>query len=213
MTRYEYMKIPLNVFPDHIIHQYQLKEHTLNGFVYIEIRKAIYGLPQAGILANQLLRQRLRPHGYYEVPHTPGLWKHTMRPIQFTLTVDDFGVKYVGRHNADHLIAPSNKTTSSRSIGMENSTVVLPLNGITTNATSTSQCPATLTNSWHDSTTNRLHAHNIAHTSPQHTLLDKMHNYPPHTIHNQHCHSSVSAASNKLWAPSCTMHKPSTSPP
>ena len=27
------------------------------------------------------------------------------RPVQFTLTVDDFGVKYVGKHNAQHLIA------------------------------------------------------------------------------------------------------------
>ena len=79
-------------------------DHALNGFVYLEIRKAIYGLPQAGILANQLLRQRLRPAGYYEVAHTPGLWKHVTRPIQFTLTVDDFGVKYVGKEHADHLI-------------------------------------------------------------------------------------------------------------
>ena len=79
--------------------------NALNGFVYLEIRKAIYGLPQAGILANQLLRQRLRPAGYYEVAHTPGLWKHVTRPIQFTLTVDDFGVKYVGKEHTDHLIA------------------------------------------------------------------------------------------------------------
>ena len=46
----------------------------------------------------------MRPHGYYEVKHTPGLWKHISRPIQFTLTVDDFGVKYVSKDNADHLI-------------------------------------------------------------------------------------------------------------
>ena len=78
--------------------------HVKNGFVYLEIRKAIYGLPQAGILANKLLRQRLRPAGDYEVAHTPGLWKHVTRPTQFTLTVDDFGVKYVGKEHADHLI-------------------------------------------------------------------------------------------------------------
>ena len=105
MQRYEYMKMPVSVFPDHIIAQYNLNKHAYNGFVYIEIRKAIYGLPQAGILANQLLRQRLRPHGYYEVPHTPGLWKHVTKPTQFTLTVDDFGVKYIGRDDAMHLIA------------------------------------------------------------------------------------------------------------
>jgi hypothetical protein len=34
----------------------------------------------------------------------PGLWKHVSNSTQFTLTVDDFGVKYVGRHNAQHLI-------------------------------------------------------------------------------------------------------------
>ena len=109
MTRYEYMKMPLSVFPEHIVRQYKLDQHAKNGFVYIEIRKAIYGLPQAGILANQLLRRRLRPHGYYEVLHTPGLWKHTTRPTQFTLTVDDFGVKYIGRDNAIHLITALRK--------------------------------------------------------------------------------------------------------
>ena len=104
MDRFEYMKMPLSIFPQATIDQYNLNEHAKNGFVYLEIRKAIYGLPQAGILANKLLRQRLRPHGYYEVAHTPGLWKHTTRPTQFTLTVDDFGVKYVGHDNAQHLI-------------------------------------------------------------------------------------------------------------
>ena len=39
------------------------------------------------------------------MPHTPGLWKHVSRPIAFTLVVDDFAVKYVNKHNADHLVA------------------------------------------------------------------------------------------------------------
>ena len=104
MERFEYMKMPINIFPVETIKQYNLHKHAKNGFVYLEIRKAIYGLPQAGILANKLLRQWLRPQGYYKVPHTPGLWKHVSNSTQFTLTVDDFGVKYVGRHNAQHLI-------------------------------------------------------------------------------------------------------------
>ena len=65
----------------------------------------MYGLPQAGILANKILRKRLEPHGYYEVDHTPGLWKHKTLPVQFTLVVDDFGVKYIGKENAQHLIS------------------------------------------------------------------------------------------------------------
>jgi hypothetical protein len=36
--------------------------------------------------------------------NTPGLWKHSTHPIAFTLVVDDFGVKYVGKEHADHLI-------------------------------------------------------------------------------------------------------------
>jgi hypothetical protein len=76
----------------------------MNGFVYLEMRRAVWGLPQAGILANKLLRKRLRPHGYYKCANTPGLWKHVTRPISFTLVVDDFGVKYVGKEHATHLI-------------------------------------------------------------------------------------------------------------
>jgi hypothetical protein len=70
----------------------------------MEIRRAMYGLPQAGKLANKLLKELLAKHGYYEVVHTPGLWKHISRPISFTLVVDDFGIKYVGKEHADHLL-------------------------------------------------------------------------------------------------------------
>ena len=70
----------------------------------MQIERGMYGLPQAGILANKLLRKRLEPHGYYELSHTPGLWKHKSLPIQFSLVVDDFGVKYVGEQTALHLI-------------------------------------------------------------------------------------------------------------
>ena len=64
----------------------------------------MYGLPQPGILANKLLKERLEIHNYYEVPHTPGLFTHKTRPIWFTLTVDDFGVKFIGRKHAEHLM-------------------------------------------------------------------------------------------------------------
>ena len=100
---YEYMRIPLDIFPEHTIDQYNLREHEKGGFVYVEIRRAIYGLPQAGALANKLLKERLAPFGYFEVRHTPGLFKHVWRPIAFSLVVDDFGIRYVGREHADHL--------------------------------------------------------------------------------------------------------------
>ena len=78
--------------------------HTKGTYVWLEIRKAIYGLPQAGILANKQLRKKPAKHGYFEVNHTPGLWRHVTRPVQFSLVVDDFGVKYAGHENVQHLI-------------------------------------------------------------------------------------------------------------
>jgi hypothetical protein len=64
----------------------------------------MYGLPQAGILANHILAKRLAPHGYRQTKTTPGLWAHDTLPITFSLVVDDFGVKYEGRENVHHLI-------------------------------------------------------------------------------------------------------------
>ena len=63
----------------------------------------MYGLPQSGLLANKLLEKRLNKRGYRQSKLLPGLWKHDWRPIQFTLVVDDFGVKYVGDKHALHL--------------------------------------------------------------------------------------------------------------
>merc|ERR1712197_139847 len=101
---YEYMRVPIKVLPEHIIEQYDLRRHEKGGFVYVEIRRCVYGLPQAGALANKLLKKRLAPEGDYEVPHTPWLFKHITRPVAFSLVVDDFGVKYVGKEHAEHLV-------------------------------------------------------------------------------------------------------------
>ena len=75
-----------------------------NGWVYFEISKGMYGLKQAGKLANDLLLERLDAHGYYKFPTTPGLWRHKWQPITFVLIVGDFIVEYVGQRHANHLI-------------------------------------------------------------------------------------------------------------
>jgi hypothetical protein len=64
----------------------------------------MYGLPQAGILANLLLAKQLAPHGYRQTKTTPGLWAHGTLPVTLSLVVDDFGVKYEGLANAHRLI-------------------------------------------------------------------------------------------------------------
>jgi hypothetical protein len=98
LERYEYMRLPLAMIPDEIIEQYQLRQlATPDGWVYIKIRKGMYGLKQAGILANQRLQKHLATHGYFPTPRTPGLWKNATHNVGFSLVVDDFGVKYVGK--------------------------------------------------------------------------------------------------------------------
>jgi hypothetical protein len=103
LPRFEYMKMLLSCFPMVRIQKYNINALAVNGWVYIEIRKGMYGLKKAGLLANQLLQTRLAPFGYYPARHTPGLWLHQTRPISFTLVVDDFAVKYIVKQHAEHL--------------------------------------------------------------------------------------------------------------
>ncbi len=63
----------------------------------------MYGLPQAGILANKLLKQCLNAHGYYHCQHTPGLWQHFSHDITFCLVVDNFGIKSTSHDHVIHL--------------------------------------------------------------------------------------------------------------
>jgi len=92
--------------PDEIINKYKLDQKaTTYGFIYTDIQKGMYGLPQAGIIAQELLADRLEKHGYSQSKIIPGLWTHAKRPICFTLVVDDFTVKYTREQDANHLIS------------------------------------------------------------------------------------------------------------
>ena len=104
MPRYEYMWIPVKDIPDCIMEQYKLEGLIHNGMILVKIRKGMYGLPQAGILAHERLVKHLSKYDYFPTQHTPGLFLHKTRPITFSLVVDDFGVMYEGREHAQHLI-------------------------------------------------------------------------------------------------------------
>ena len=64
----------------------------------------MYGLPQAGLLANMLLVSCLDANGYYQCQFTLGMWQHKWRPIIYSLVVEDFGVKTVGLAHTKHLL-------------------------------------------------------------------------------------------------------------
>jgi hypothetical protein len=104
MERYEYMRMRMADMPEEIIQQYNLREKEKDGYVYVEIRRGMYGLPQAGIIAQNLLEKRLNARGYHQSKYTPGLWTHETRSTKFALVVDDFGIKYESEEDAQHLI-------------------------------------------------------------------------------------------------------------
>lgn len=106
MKHPEYMRVHLSLIPRDIIIYYELEAIAdEDGYVYIEINKGMYGLPQAGKLANDELVVHLEKHGYYQSKYTPGYFSHETRPISFCLVVDDFGIKYVDDEDFDHLVS------------------------------------------------------------------------------------------------------------
>jgi hypothetical protein len=77
MVRYEYVRIKIEDIPEEIIVQYKLHyKVSSDGHVYVEIQKWMYGLQQAGILAQELLEKQLNEHGYSQSKAVPGLWTH-----------------------------------------------------------------------------------------------------------------------------------------
>lgn len=103
---FEYLCMHINQIPAEIIKELKLREiREDNGYVYIQVKEGMYGLAQVGILANKLLNKSLSEHGYYQSTITPGLWRHCWCPISFALVVDNFGIKYINKADADHLIA------------------------------------------------------------------------------------------------------------
>ena len=59
MARYEYIKLALACIPDEIIEQYSLRTMSSNRWVYLNIRKVMPSLKQAGHIANDQLKAHL----------------------------------------------------------------------------------------------------------------------------------------------------------
>ena len=77
------MKLPLEIIPEEIIKKYNLRKLSHKGFVYMETRKGVYGLPQAGKIVNDKLKLHLAKFGYDPSPITPGLWRQQNPPFNF----------------------------------------------------------------------------------------------------------------------------------
>ena len=97
-------RIKISNIPQEFIDEYDLTKNTCDGWVYLEILKGCYGLPQDGKTSNDILRICLRKTRYYEVAMTLGIWRHKWHPICFRLIVDEFVIEYVGERHSQHLL-------------------------------------------------------------------------------------------------------------
>ena len=105
MERLEFLRIKVSNFLEDVNEHYKLQEKVDDkGFVYVKYVYRMYGLLHTGIIYQKLLKQQLEKHGYCQSDKMSGFWKHDTGPSRFTLLVDDFGVKYVGKKHANHRI-------------------------------------------------------------------------------------------------------------
>ena len=105
MVKYQYIRKHQKDIPNEVVVEYSLLPifHS-SGYVYVDIRKGMYGLKESGIIAYKRLVRNLQPHGYAPLAHTPSLWTHATLPNTFNLAVYDFGIKFFAADDATHLL-------------------------------------------------------------------------------------------------------------
>ena len=92
LPRPEYLRIPSKFLTSTIITNYKLNPYLHNNAILFEFNKGMYGLPQAGLLAQQLLLQHLAMHGYHQTD-TSCLFRHESNGAVFSLVVQRFQSK------------------------------------------------------------------------------------------------------------------------
>jgi hypothetical protein len=120
---YEYFRMKPELFPQDIINKYALRDKVdADGNVFCKVQHGMYGLPQAGIITQDLLTKCLQKAGYCQSTITPRYWRHNWRPISFTLVVGDFGMKYIKKTTSTISQASSSKITTSTPTGKAHNT-------------------------------------------------------------------------------------------
>ncbi len=90
----EYMWVNIKDIPEDIMTEFDLLQYVDGNRILMEILKGLYGLKQAGKLANDALVPCLEADGFMQAPLSPGIFKHATNGVAFALVVDDFGVSY-----------------------------------------------------------------------------------------------------------------------
>ena len=82
IDRSKYMSLKLSNPPKRMVQHYNIEEKaTMDVYMYVEIKRGMYGLPQAGLIVQQLLEKRLNKKGYHQSEIKPRFWTHNCCPI------------------------------------------------------------------------------------------------------------------------------------
>jgi hypothetical protein len=82
LNRPEYMMIPFSLIPQAIFDQYDLGPLVHNGYVYVEINKGMYGLPQAGKIAKYKMTTDWNGNLYCGITLN---WDYTNRTVELSM--------------------------------------------------------------------------------------------------------------------------------
>ena len=104
LDHYVYLKINVDMFSDKILDKYNLREYITadKKWIYFQVWRSMYGLPQAGRIAQKKLIKVLEEGGYVET-RTQCIFRHRTRNTIFSLIVDDFLVKFQKDEDFKHL--------------------------------------------------------------------------------------------------------------
>jgi hypothetical protein len=186
MDRPEFMQFKLSDIPNNIIDIYKLRDIVHNGYVFVRIQKGMYGLPQAGIIAQQLLEQCLQANGYQQSKINPGFLDARLAPYLFCTLCGQLWHQICRKEHADHLIQT---LRGHYEISMDWNGwhyIGLTFNGTTITAASTSQCPATVKKLDSISTTPNLPNHHINHIPVLRAPMAKYNSSVPALTRCQH---------------------------
>ena len=75
MNYFQYMRIHKKIIPQELLDEYDIIFDD-RDFTYVEIRRGMYGLKEAGVIAFDQLFLKLKHFSYEPMPQTPGLWRH-----------------------------------------------------------------------------------------------------------------------------------------
>ena len=73
---------------------YNLQVKVNSGYICERVTKCMYWLPQSGRISHDDLVQHLAIYGYHSAKTAPVICTHEIRPITFTLVVNNFGIKH-----------------------------------------------------------------------------------------------------------------------